>query len=206
MGDFDKYTDFNENAGIRAVKIGAKKPVLETEFNEMQEIVRKSLSKFISNHIGDGIYDLGTMNYAEGVFTISNEKALVSGELINISSLSLDVAEGESIYIDVYDKEVSYLNTLKTEGNEQELSEEVNYFIDSRVSQETARRIVLAFTLSKTNIESEHRYLLLGTITGGVFIPSVINVNSSVILGRITELEDEVAGKIYAYNNIGGAL
>lgn len=174
MGDFDKYTDYNPNAGITAVKIGFKKPVLETEFNEMQEISRQRLAKLVSDQIGEGIYGLGTMNYSGGVFTISNEKAIVAGELIDITSLSLSsLVNGNKVYLDVFDKEVSYLDTLKNKGNQQETSFQTNYLVDPRVLVETNRRVVLAYTLSKTNATSGHRYLLLGTITSGAFVRSV---------------------------------
>ena len=38
MASFDKYTNYQNNAGISGVVFGAEKAVLEVELNEMQEI------------------------------------------------------------------------------------------------------------------------------------------------------------------------
>lgn len=173
MGRFDKYTDYNKNAGIATVKIGAQMPVLETEFNEMQEISRNRLATFIKTYFPESILGVGTMTYESGVFTIANEIALVQGELIEITSLSIEVSNGDSIYLDVFDKEVTYEDMLKYKGNEQETTIVDNYIKDNRVGAETSRRIVLAYTLSTTNTEPDHRYLLLGTIVDDAFVPQV---------------------------------
>ncbi len=183
MGDFDKYTNYNKLAGIASVKIGFKKPVLETEFNEMQEIARERVRRLIREHLGEGIFGKGNMTYDAGVFTIEDESIVIDGEILVISSLSLSVSNGEDIYLDVWDKEIDVVATMKKEGNEQETDTIENYLLDSRIGVETSRRMVVAFDLSKVNTDPTHRYLKLGSITEGAFVKSVGYVNATLYIG-----------------------
>ncbi len=169
---FDKYTDYNKELGIKSVQIGFKKPILETEFNEMQEIQIERLQRLVREYMGDGILNKGTMTYSDGLFTVENEMAVVNGEIIKISSLSFNVSNGSNLYLDTWTEEVTFESSLKAEGNTQE-STLSNYILDSRIGVETSRRIITAFNLSTVNNVSGHSYLKLGSISSNSFIQEV---------------------------------
>jgi hypothetical protein len=196
MPDFDLYTNYKKDAGIASVRIGEQKPVLDVEFNEMQEIARERTRKFIREFFGEGIIGKGTMTYVDTTFTIANETAVVDGELLTVSSLSITLAEGNSVYLDVWDKQVTVTSTLKKEGNEQESNNITNYLQDARVGAETSQRMVVAFNLSTTNATEGHRYLKLGTITSGVFVSSVLFVNNPIQVSSIAP-STPVQGKLW---------
>jgi len=185
MPDFSQNSKFNKYANFSSIKFGADAPLLETELNEMQDIQRERLRSFLKVHVGDGLYGVGTINYSDDLFTIENELALVNGNLITISRLEIEAVEGDSIYLQVKEKEVAYTDVLKKYGNEQETSTVPNQMYDERVNQETTRRVVETYTLSLTTDDEDSYYLKLGTITGGVFVNEV----KSIKTGSISETE-----------------
>ena len=63
MPSFDKYTNYNENAGVSGVVFGHKSNVLEVEMNEMQEVQKSMLRRTIRAVMGDGITDLSKIVY-----------------------------------------------------------------------------------------------------------------------------------------------
>ena len=63
MSNFDKYTNYRNDAGVSGVVFGAEKTVLEVELNEMQEISKNMLRDLIKNVIGDGITDISKITY-----------------------------------------------------------------------------------------------------------------------------------------------
>ncbi len=169
---FEVYTNHNKEAGIKSVQVGYKKPILETEFNEIQEIQLERLRRVVSEYLGEGILNKGTFTYSGGVFTISDETVIVDGEVIKISSLSITTGNGTSVYLDTWVEEVNTTSTLKKEGNQQE-SVVSNYLMDSRLGVETSRRKALLFNLSTMNNVSGHKYLKLGSISAGLFVQEV---------------------------------
>ena len=181
MGDFDELSDYDNTSGVSLVKIGYKKPVTEKEFNEMQEIPRFKHNDFVDVTLGgDGILNVGGTSYSGTTFTMSNEVAYVSGQKITIPSISFTVSEGESIYLDVYDEEVAHADTLYVNGQITGYPLASNWLLDSRIAVETSRRVSTRYTLVKTTGVSGHTYLLLGAITGGIFVKSVNTVGFCV--------------------------
>lgn len=167
MSDFEKRSNYNKDAGVVQVKIGFEKPVLEVELNEMQEIQRQRVKDVIQAVVPNGVLHGGTYTYSNGIFKIQEVTAIIEGEIIYIPSLQISAENDDIIYIKVWEKEITATTVMKAYGNEQ--GEVIpNYIVDSRVGQETSRRIVLAYDLVKST-ELDGVYLKLGKIKSGKF-------------------------------------
>jgi len=167
VSDFEKRSNYNKDAGVVQVKIGFEKPVLEVELNEMQEIQRQRVKDVIQAVVPNGVLHGGTYTYSNGIFKIQEVTAIIEGEIIYIPSLQISAENDDIIYIKVWEKEITATTVMKAYGNEQ--GEVIpNYIVDSRVGQETSRRIVLAYDLVKST-ESDGAYLKLGKIKSGKF-------------------------------------
>ncbi len=187
MGDFEKRSNYNKDAGVVQVKIGFEKPVLEVELNEMQEIQRQRVKDVIQAVVPNGVLHGGTYTYSNGIFKIQEVTAIIEGEIIYIPSLLISAGNDDIIYIKVWEKEITATTVMKAYGNEQ--GEVIpNYIVDSRVGQETSRRIVLAYDLVKST-ESDGVYLKLGKIKSGKFEKEVKEIFK--IDGLITREEVE---------------
>lgn len=165
---FSRDSNFLENSNFKRVLFGEDGIVLEVELNEMQQIMRNELKNFIKEHIGNGIYNQGTYTLTDGVLTIVNEIAIVEGNMIPISSLSLALNDGESAYLSISEEVKTFEDTIKEYGNSQGSTIE-NTIKDPREVEETTRRIQLVFDLVKTNTDTTKDYLLLGTRVGTEF-------------------------------------
>jgi hypothetical protein len=167
VSDFEKRSNYNKDAGVVQVKIGFEKPVLEVELNEMQEIQRQRVKDVIQAVVPNGVLHGGTYTYSNGIFKIQEVTAIIEGEIIYIPNLQISAGNDDIIYIRVWEKEITATTVMKAYGNEQ--GEVIpNYIVDSRVGQETSRRIVLAYDLVKST-ESDGAYLKLGKIKSGKF-------------------------------------
>jgi len=167
VSDFEKRSNYNKDAGVVQVKIGFEKPVLEVELNEMQEIQRQRVKDVIQAVVPNGVLHGGTYTYSNGIFKIQEVTAIIEGEIVYIPSLQISAENDDIIYIKVWEKEITATTVMKAYGNEQ--GEVIpNYIVDSRVGQETSRRIVLAYDLVKST-ESDGAYLKLGKIKSGKF-------------------------------------
>lgn len=167
MGDFEKRSNYNKDAGVVQVKIGFEKPVLEVELNEMQEIQRQRVKDVIQAVVPNSVLHGGTYTYSNGIFKIQEVTAIIEGEIIYIPNLQISAGNDDIIYIKVWEKEITATTVMKAYGNEQ--GEVIpNYIVDSRVGQETSRRIVLAYDLVKST-ELDGAYLKLGKIKSGKF-------------------------------------
>ena len=179
MGDFDLLSRFNKEAGVQLVRFGQRRPVLEVELNELQQLFREKLRETFLAIMPDGELEAPDYDYSDGTFTVENGKFSVNGELVIVTSLSLAAANGDTIYLDTWDMTVEYLDTLKKFGNQQEIETVENWFYDDRIDVETTKRTVLAYNLSTTNVTEGHSFLKLGRISGGQFIKEVINIKQS---------------------------
>lgn len=187
MADFEKRSNYNKDAGVVQVKIGFEKPVLEVELNEMQEIQRQRVKDVIQAVVPNSVLHGGTYTYSNGIFKIQEVTAIIEGEIIYIPSLQISAGNDDIIYIKVWEKEITATTVMKAYGNEQ--GEVIpNYIVDSRVGQETSRRIVLAYDLVKST-GSDGLYLKLGKIKNGNFEKEVKEIFK--IDGLITREEVE---------------
>ena len=187
MADFEKRSNYNKDAGVVQVKIGFEKPVLEVELNEMQEIQRQRVKDVIQAVVPNSVLHGGTYTYSNGIFKIQEVTAIIEGEIIYVPSLQISAGNDDIIYIKVWEKEITATTVMKAYGNEQ--GEVIpNYIVDSRVGQETSRRIVLAYDLVKST-GSDGLYLKLGEIKSGKFEKEVKEIFK--IDERITREEIE---------------
>lgn len=171
MGDFTRTSNFNPNANFKSVRIGSDCPVLEVELNEMQDIADDKCREMIRRYVGDGLNGEGDFVYANGVLTITNEGAFVDGHIIDITQLQIEVGNGQSVYLKVWDKIITYTDVIKYKGNQQEERTVENQLLDNRVKDETSRRIQVAYDLSLTNddLSNNAKYLYLGRVVNGRF-------------------------------------
>lgn len=187
MPNFDKYSNYNENAGVSGVVFGSGANVLEVEMNEMQEVQRTMLRRLVKNVVGDGVSDTSKIEYADGVFTVNEGCAFtVNGYVIECNGLSIsDVTDG-NIYLQVWEDVATSSDTLKEGGNQQK-GKVTNYFKDSRTDSETSRRKVLKYTLA-TSEDSEKENLLLATVESSVMTLEVGSVNLSSLVEQVEEI------------------
>lgn len=176
---FSKESTFSKDNNFSLVKIGERKPVLETELNEMQEIQNQKRKEVVKLLLADGVFKSANITFTGGNFTISNTSVVLSGEILTISSLTIPAVNGDSIYVDMWEEEVSYLDVIKKGGNQQSTDVVTNKLFDSRANIETARRVQVKYTLSKTNTDPIHQYLKLGRIENNAFVQEVKIVSSS---------------------------
>lgn len=193
MADFEKRSNYNKDAGVVQVKIGFEKPVLEVELNEMQEIQRQRVKDVIQAVVPNGVLHGGTYTYSNGIFKIQEVTAIIEGEIIYIPNLQISAGNDDIIYIKVWEKEITATTVMKAYGNEQ--GEVIpNYIVDSRVGQETSRRIVLAYDLVKST-ESDGVYLKLGKIKSGKFekeVKEIFKIDELITREEIEEMFIEI--------------
>ena len=128
MASFDKYTNFNETAGVSGVVFGADKPVLEVEMNEMQEVQKSRLNRAMRRLFGNGITDKKKITFDGSKVNIASDCALlVDGYVVECTGLSVAMTSGTA-YLQVWEETVDYSATLKKEGNEQSSTTVPNYF------------------------------------------------------------------------------
>ena len=188
MASFDKYSNYNENAGVSGVVFGAEKPLLEVELNEVQEIQKSMLRNAIKNLLGDGITNLGKITYADGTLSIADGCALsVDGYLIECTGLSIAVSSG-TVYLQVWEDTETYSSTLKKKGNQQSTATVANYFKDTRTPTETSRRKVLKYTLATSTNSARHN-LAIASITNGVMKKLVKEVSLNRLTDKVIDLQ-----------------
>ena len=179
MPDFTNYSHFDANAAFSSVKYGSNALVLEVELNETQNILDNKVKTLILDRFGNGFYKTGTLTYATGSVTLAIEKAFANGNIVYISSLVLALAEGESAYLDVWEQELVYTDTIKKFGNQQEVLTLTNYIKDIRVTEETTKRTQVQYNIVKTTGVSGHTYLPICTITAGLLVDNRVAVGST---------------------------
>lgn len=180
MGFFDKYTNYNDQAGVSSVVFGANRSVLEVELNEMQEVSKELLRNMIAKVCGNGVTDISKITYENGAVKIASGCGIaVDGILINCTGLSKSATSG-TIYLQVWEETVDYTDTLKKEGNQQESATVTNYIKDSRANEETTRRMVVKYDLATSTNNSRHN-LAIASISGGKMTRLVNEINLSNI-------------------------
>ena len=173
MSDFSRVSNFDPTANYKFVRVGADCPVLEIELNEMQQISEQRLQNLTKTFVGEGVKGSGSYSYEHGVLTITNEEAIVDGVPLKITTLKLNMSEGEKAYIQMWIKEVTYNDTLKYMGNVQESRTVTNKILDTNIGRETSRRMQIQYDLVKDTSQRSDLNpvnLYVGKIEGGKFI------------------------------------
>ena len=164
--DANKYTHPSTHPASMIVETSEKRFVSDIEkaaWNAKETPAGAQAKAVVPN----GVLHGGTYTYSNGIFKIQEVTAIIEGEIIYIPSLQISAENDDIIYIRVWEKEITATTVMRAYGNEQ--GEVIpNYIVDSRVGQETSRRIVLAYDLVKST-ELDGVYLKLGKIKSGKF-------------------------------------
>ena len=187
MASFDKYTNYNENAGVSSVVFGTGSNVLEVEFNEVQEVQKTMLRRAVKGLLGNGISDLSKITYSGGKVNIASGCTIaVDGYMIECNGLSTTLSNGTA-YLQVWEETASYNATLKEGGNQQK-GNVANYFKDSRTTVETTQRKVLKYTLSVDKADGRHN-LAIARVVDGKMTRLCKEVNLSKLNDRVIDLQ-----------------
>lgn len=166
--DFTKLSQFDDKSNVIAVRYGADAPVTEMELNELQLIQnfeRKKLSKFVLKNGLD--VRSGSIGYASGKVSISNMYAFVDGYVIFIDSAEVSVSSG-TVYLNVWEKQTVGPNDIMKEYGNDGGTQMTNYIMDSRYGQEISKRILVAYSLSTSQVSGGHSIQIASVSSGSV--------------------------------------
>ena len=164
--DFTRLSNYDKTSGTIAVRYGADAPITEMELNEMQLIQNQKRAELISFLFSNGFTSddiSGSIAYENGTLTITNKRVFLDGYTFYIDNASIEVSDGQTAYLNVFEKVITPSDTLKKYGNENGVTIE-NYLMDDRYNQEISQRIVLAYELSTTQ-RADAISITIGTVT-----------------------------------------
>lgn len=203
--DFTSKNTFEEKANYSEIVFGLKRPLLTPELNELQSILKSHRTNIIDSIFGSGILGVGTIKFSGGTLTVQNEKAIIKGELINITSQNIALSEGNDVYLTASYVEKTGSDTIKEYGNSQSSTNVTNRIEDENYG-ETSRRKQLIFSLSKVSVPNALN-LKLGRISGGKFIQecdTIANNLASNIVASKLSIKD--AENLFDATNVEDAL
>lgn len=161
--DFAKLSQYDKTSSVEAVRFGADTPLTEMDLNEMQLIQIEKRRQLVRQIFGDGLSKDGTIEYVDGSLIIENKTAFIDGYMVYIDSVSVPVADGESVYLNVIEKNSVGINDrLMKYGNENGQQIE-NYILDARYGQEITRRMALSYIISTSQV-ADAKVLKIGTV------------------------------------------
>lgn len=183
---------YNGQANFAMVKFLEDKYLLEVELNEMQEIQLGKIRQLTKQLMGQGLVGLGTSDITNGVLTIAEDVAIVGGDIIELDELKVDVALGQTVYLNVQQRVVTHRDTLPKKGNLQASEEVENAIKDPRYNDPTSERVQTVFTLATAASEDPE---------DGAFYPLVTieaNGNGELVTKKVasegqTALDREIA-------------
>ena len=152
MGDYGRLSNFNPDANFSLVRYGGNTPITELELNETQMLLSNRIKALSQSVIGDRFLEGGVINLdtTTNEFTITNQLLINQGRELFISSLRDVLIDNETVYLDIYEQEITKDSTIKRNGNLQESSTVENTLLDPRLEGiETARRMQTCFDLVK---------------------------------------------------------
>lgn len=162
--DFSKLSNYNADSGVIAVRYAADAPLTEVELNEIQLIQNAKRKELVKYFVKDGLSKDGTITFANGVVNIQNKHAFVDGYHVFIDAANITVANGQSVYLNVYEnQQVGPNDVMKKYGNVNGTTID-NYIMDARYNQEISKRIVLCYELG-TSQKTGAKSLKLCTIS-----------------------------------------
>lgn len=148
---FNVDSHHTEDARFRKVLFGYDGELLEVELNELQDIIHTRFSELLDSVFGTRPLYTGTYTLASGTLTIANEVVIANRELIVLTSTSIAVANGDSVYLNIQDKTLSKTDVVKKYGDQNSGATVTNYMQDNRTTDETTRRVQVTFMLTKVN-------------------------------------------------------
>lgn len=151
MGNFDKYSNYNENTSFSSIVHGADKPVLEVEMNEMQQIVNTKVARIVKA-IGACVLPLAdtSLVFDKGtkVLTVADSIIYADGGLTAyVKSAQVTLSNtNKCAYFKVEEVTATMNTELKEFGNTAG-AKVTNTIKDNRSPIETTRRKVVQYTL-----------------------------------------------------------
>lgn len=153
---FKKYSNYSEKSSFSGLVIGAEKPVLEVEFNEIQQVMDTKLSR-IAQLIGNIVMTVegGSISFDGDTkaLTVKNCIAVAGNFTVFIPSAVITLEEDTPVaYLRLEEKFVRGTDTLYEYGDLNTKTEMENPIIDQRVGVETSRRRVVECTLACASV------------------------------------------------------
>lgn len=230
MADFDRYSNYNSNAGVGSVVFGAKAPLLEVEQNELQQIINSHQRKVLNALIPEskvGINSKEYFSYAGAVLRVEPGLTIVyKGNVYSYDkdSIVLNVALSGSAYLHVGEITVNHDDTLYESGyyypgnsNAGVNTPVTNYIMDDRLSIETTRRKVLSFYISDSstnryavepgysNTSSIQLFTMPSVVNNPLIFSDnviVINLSDMEVIKKLQEDVDSLVGHVIEYKGI----
>jgi hypothetical protein len=178
MPNFDRYTNYKDNAGISGVVFGANSTVLEVELNEMQEIQQHMMCELVKNVVGDGISDMSKLTYENGIVKIADGCIITcDGYMIKANNLNY-ATTNDMVYLWIWEDIVSYNDTLTVEGNFANSNTVNNWIKDNRANNETTKRKVVRYSLNNTTpTDASYSYIDIAKVDNGVMTKLIKSMN-----------------------------
>lgn len=191
MASFDRYTNYTEKTSFSGVVAGDKKPFLEVEMNEVQEIFNTKLKR-IAEVLGKSVTPLsgGNVSYSAGVVTVANSIVIAEQLSAFIESASVTLDSTNNIGVVVLEEvDATYQSSLKEYGLVGGTSM-TNPILDNRTTTETTRRKLVTVTLQAVSAvpsdTATKKYVEIGRVSGSTF--------SLAVNDRIGQLEKQMGG------------
>jgi microcystin-dependent protein len=189
---FNIDSRFNADARYKKVLFGYDGQLLEVELNELQDILNARMADILDNVFGTRPLYAGTYTVSGGVLTIANEIVAGNHELILLTSSTISVANGDTIYLNIQDTTKTKSDSIKKYGDQNSSTTVTNSMLDSRVGEETTRRVQTTFMLTKTNTNPGTNIQLCSiNSSGAVVLNATSNFADSSLYKEIRRLANE---------------
>ena len=194
MANFDKYSNYDENTSFSSVVFGSDKPVLEVEFNELQQIINTKLSRLLKG-FRSGVIPLSdnSISFSSSSLTLTIKDCIIldkSGLTAYVPSASIVMSTtNRKAYFALQEVDVDSTSTLKSYGN---TAGEVvtNPILDSRTPVETTRRKAVTYTLMcSLNIPENTdtiKYVPVGSYISSVFTAEKWGLENPQFTGSVS--------------------
>jgi hypothetical protein len=187
MPDYSKGSTFNKDANFQAIKFGADAPLLETELNELQDILSSKSEQLGKLLLSDGFKIKSQMSLANGLLTVPSDAIIAGGKVFPFDSpMTISVSNGNIIYLAITTVEITKDSTIYKNGNISSAQSITNNLVDSRIGSETSRRLQTQLSLVKSTGTSGVTYLPVATITGATTLIDN-RVKSSIIVPNLID-------------------
>lgn len=189
MANFDRYTNYKDNAGVSSVVFGANSTVLEVELNEMQEIQNNAIRDILKNIIGNGITDISKLVYKDGNIEFLDSCGMVAdGYYINCSGEKYAINNG-TVYMQVWEEVANYNSALSVNGNVNNPNIVANWIKDDRAENETTRRIVVKHRLANSINTGIAINIPIAKISNGIMNVLIKEVNLGKLYNKVDMMD-----------------
>jgi len=135
---FKQESKFDPSKNFTSVKIGTKKPVLETELNEMQQIQNEARADLVRQTIHSGFLQLSELEFLTDPL---NSFSFKTEQEVNVNGYTVKIPAGTVITLDEPPEEGERDDLVFLEAWFEEVkAEDDSSIIDNRIGVETSRR------------------------------------------------------------------